>query len=291
MNANPATQTITTPEGYTITYTHIDPAMASRLLNANTNNRTTKRRNLEKIGQDMLLGRWKFNGDSICIDEDGVILDGQHRLLQIEATEVTITALIVSNLPEDVRATIDTNAIRSAADELQMRGYNNAPALSALTSAFIRLRGSGLRDAVDSQAVPYSRKRSASTSEIIATVEKTPLLQTLNSTSSTKQYKGITRTIGAILHYAFSRVEGDHTDADFFFARLRDGSELPIDSPILKLRNILDALQSKKHTTSSASHIAALTIKAWNAFRLGQTPQSLSFRMGGANPERFPEPI
>jgi len=40
-----------------------------------------------------------------------------------------------------------------------------------------------------------------------------------------------------------------------------------------------------------ADVIIALVLKAWNAYRSGETIQLLRFKVGGAHPEKFPEPI
>lgn len=284
--------TIVTPEGYEIVYVEITPALAGQLLDANTNNRAVRASNLQKIESDMRSGRWVFNGDAIRIDSNGVIIDGQHRLLSIEKTGVTVSALLVTGLPPETRATIDTNAVRTAGDELHMLGYASANGLAALTAAFIRRQRSGLRAAVDQQS---SRHRAAavSTSMILEAVRSNPELQELNRASSTRQYKGLTRTLSSTLYMEFCQQPDPNAqrDADFFFARLRDGAQLATDSPILKLRNMLDKLYSNKSSRPSNAYIAGLTIKAWNAFRQGHTVRNLSYRQGGANPEAFPEPI
>lgn len=291
MNISSGNHTIITPQGYEVTYTQITPDMAADMLDANTNNRKVKLGNLNKIGEDMVAGRWVFNGDAIRIDDSGTILDGQHRLMQVEATGVTIDALIVSNLPSSVRATIDTNAIRSAGDELQMRGHLNANGLAAVAAALIRRETFGLRAALDPQSISTTHRVPISTGRIIALIDSDPTVKQLATSSSTHQYKAITRTMGSILYHEFSQLQGGITDADYFFARLRDGAQLPADSPILKLRVTLDGLYNNRRHRISPSHTAALTIKSWNAYRLGHSLRGLSYRQGGASPERFPEPI
>jgi hypothetical protein len=37
--------------------------------------------------------------------------------------------------------------------------------------------------------------------------------------------------------------------------------------------------------------LTAIMIKAWNAYRRGDSIGLLSFKSGGAKPERFPEPV
>lgn len=287
---NPA-NTIITPEGYEITYAEITPLLARSLLDANTNNRNVRTSNLQKIEGDMQAGRWVFNGDAIRIDSTGTIIDGQHRLLSIEKLGITVPALLVSGLPPETRATIDTNAVRTAGDELHMLGYNSSNSLAAIAAAFIRRQQGGLRAAVDQQSAK-GRTMAVSTSMILEAVRSNPVLQDLNRTASTRQYKGVTRTLGTVLYLEFSQLPGPDAkdDADFFFARLRDGAQLPIDSPILRLRNMLDKMYSNKSSRHSNSYVAGLTIKAWNAFRQGITVGNLSYRQGGANPESFPEP-
>lgn len=292
MAATDPSNVISTPEGYKIIYTEIDPAFARQLLDANTNNRNVRPGNLQKIENDMSNGRWLFNGDSIRIDSNGVIIDGQHRLLSIEKLGVTVTALLVTGLPPETRATIDTNAVRSAGDELHMLGYNSANALAALTAAFIRREQGSLHAAVDQQ-FSKSRSISISTSRILEEVKNNPILIELNRTSSTRQYKNVNRTLSSILYLTFIELPDPNAkdDADFFFARLRDGAQLTPDSPILRLRNALDKHYGNRTVRPSNSYIAALTIKAWNAYRQGVSLRGLSYRQGGASPESFPEPI
>lgn len=284
--------TIVTPEGYEVVYVEITPALAGQLLDANTNNRAVRASNLQKIESDMLSGRWVFNGDSIRIDSNGVIIDGQHRLLSIEKTGVTVNALLVTGLPPETRATIDTNAVRTAGDELYMLGYTNANGLAALAAAFIRRQRGGLRAAVDQQSSRH-RATAVSTSMILEAVRSNPEIQELNRTSSTRQYKGLTRTLSSVLYMEFCQLPDPNAekDADFFFARLRDGAQLATDSPILKLRNTLDKLYGNKSSRPSNSYIAGLTIKAWNAFRQGASIRQLTYRQGGASPESFPTPV
>ena len=292
MSSINTSNSIVTPEGYQIIYVEITPALAEELLDANTNNRAVRASNLQKIESDMLSGRWVFNGDSIRIDSNGVIIDGQHRLLSIEKTGVTVSALLVTGLPPETRATIDTNAVRTAGDELHMLGYTSANGLAALAAAFIRRQRGDLRAAVDPQNNKH-RAMAVSTSMILEAVRSNPEIQELNRTSSTRNYKVLSRTLSSTLYMEFCDLPDPNSqeDADFFFARLRDGVGLDSGSPILKLRNALDGMHSKKSSRPSSGYIAGLTIKAWNAFRQGASIRQLTYRQGGASPESFPTPV
>lgn len=281
---------IETPEGYRISYVTITPQFATQLLAANTNNRRVKVGNLGKIGDDMLNGRWVFNGDAIRVDRDGSIIDGQHRLMEVERTGVSIQALLVTGLPLSARATIDTGSVRAASDELRMSGYKNDTTLASITSAYVRLMKHGLLAAIDGRGVPGNVSASVSTSEIIDTIESNEWLPELASHASLHSYKNLNKTIGSTLYWVFKNREATPGDADYFFERLKDGVGLDADSPILRLRAALDALYVDKGRPQPKV-IGAITIKAWNKFQLGEPCKALRFRIGGANPERFPEPI
>ena len=83
----------------------------------------------------------------------------------------------------------------------------------------------------------------------------------------------------------------DADDAQFFFDSLRDGDGLARGNPIYTLREHLLALKNNQRGVLNTTYMAAVVIKAWNKYRLGEECKQLKFRPGGATPERFPEPI
>jgi len=83
----------------------------------------------------------------------------------------------------------------------------------------------------------------------------------------------------------------DHTDAAFFWERLVDGVGLEAGSPILALRDFIAREAASSRPTLRPDIGAAYIIKAWNAYREGRDVKLLHFRVGGATPERFPEPV
>ena len=84
-------------------------------------------------------GKWKENGEAIIIDENGVIKDGQHRLLAVEATGFCYRVPVVSGVACDVMDTIDTGSNRSAGDILHLEGFKYARQIAG-TSKMILLK-------------------------------------------------------------------------------------------------------------------------------------------------------
>lgn len=56
---------------------------AADYLQYNTNNRPIRQSHVDHLADEMLSGRWKFNGESIIFDDQGVLRNGQHRLTAI----------------------------------------------------------------------------------------------------------------------------------------------------------------------------------------------------------------
>jgi hypothetical protein len=82
----------------------------------------------------------------------------------------------------------------------------------------------------------------------------------------------------------------DADDAAAFFGQIQTGENLSANSPVMALRKRLadDALAIRK---LAIREYTALVFKAWNAYREGRNVRILSWRPGGAAPERYPTPI
>ena len=93
-----------------------------------------------------------------------------------------------------------------------------------------------------------------------------------------------------LCHWLFSMIDAE--DGEFFWDRLVDGQGLESGNPIYALRELLrrEAMLPSTRDKMRADVVIALTIKAWNAYRDGETIQLLRFKVGGAHPEKFPEP-
>lgn len=115
----------TTPEGYRVRYMFIGPELATTMLDANTRNRSVSTKIHEQYARAMESFGFPFIGNSILFGEEGLVLDGQHRLLAIVASGCTIGTLVVSGLPNSVQKFIDSGRKRTAADELKINGYEN----------------------------------------------------------------------------------------------------------------------------------------------------------------------
>lgn len=102
----------------------ITPEIAERLLKNNVNNRPINTSRVKALAQDMALGKWGLNGETIKIYNDGTLADGQHRLSACVMSGVPFQTYIVRNLQKEVLPTIDCGEKRSLVHSLKMKGID-----------------------------------------------------------------------------------------------------------------------------------------------------------------------
>lgn len=121
-----------TRDGY-----EISPEQAAKWLERNDNNRNVNVAKVKKMAKDMREGHWDTTHQGIAIASDGTLVDGQHRLLAIVESGVTVRMNVTFNAAKSQH--IDSGNIRSMANRVQMSEYDmswtNNTILSAQTSS------------------------------------------------------------------------------------------------------------------------------------------------------------
>lgn len=250
----------------------ITPADAERMLKLNTSNRPVNWNHVRYLAREMSLGRWKLNGDTICMS-DAKLIDGQHRLLAIIQSGVTIQAMLVEGLASDVFDTKDVGRRRSASDTLAVRGEVETKNLAAALAVVDKYLTGRMN-----QCVRYSN------ADIEELLENHPgVRESIGKTRETK--KLLPKSVLTGCHYLFAQKDQDA--ADKFVSSLISGKDLNEGDAIYLLRERLmnNALAKAK---LRAEYIMALLIKAWNYCRVGASVRQLRFRQEGDCPESFP---
>lgn len=119
---------------------NITPALAKELLDLNTANRNPKVGHINTLVAEIKSGRWNPNGSTIVIGSDGVIKDGQHRLLAVVKAGIPIVSAVAYGLSNEVWKTIDTGKTRTASDIFKLNGVANSISVSAIVSQVLRIR-------------------------------------------------------------------------------------------------------------------------------------------------------
>lgn len=214
----------------------VTPTKAKQILAKNTNNRNMSERSLNHYARQIESGQWEDNGDTICFREDGVLMDGQHRLEAIVKTNKSLECIMVYGLKKSAMATIDTGRVRKVADHLKLYGFKmHAHASVAAACVIIGQFKKG----------KYTEMRERQTAaEAIAYIKENPdFLEQANEVYSNVELSRLmTPSVLIATYYLFSKI--DRRKAAEFFEKLRTGEHLGTTSPILKLRNQLTGMRT-----------------------------------------------
>lgn len=119
----------------TVTLKELCPDEARQLLTLNTRNRPILRSAVSVMVADMAKGNFVFNGDTIGISDEDVLINGQHRLEACVKSNKPLKVLLVTGLPHSVGTSIDQGRSRSVGDILRMTYNMTPPSTSKLAAA------------------------------------------------------------------------------------------------------------------------------------------------------------
>lgn len=122
----------------TCVWESISPSRAKEYLAKNINNRPLSQVASDKLA-DGFAADYQENGDTIKFDEDGNLVDGQHRLTAVVKSGRTIHSWVVRNVSARAIDTIDKVRRRSNGDVLSRRREENYNMLAASCGYVFRL--------------------------------------------------------------------------------------------------------------------------------------------------------
>ena len=257
----------------------VTPAIAEQMLGHNTHNRPPRPQAVAAYTRDMAAGDWRWTGDPIRFADDGTLLDGQHRLIAIVQSGETIPLLVLRGLDRSAQENIDGGVPRKFSDVLSLRGEMSAVGLAALVRN-VNQWESGLRGRSTAKVT---------NAQLLKTLDDHPELRDINRAAyNVSRTWAMPASLVGLTYWLFASI--DQEDADFFMARCADGQNLSAGDPIYELRKVVAASKDIRGQRNQR-YLLAVTIKAWNAYRRGDKISQLKFRVGGAKPEQFPEPI
>jgi len=125
----------------------ITPAYAKELLEktqaAGILNRKASNRTVEIYANEMKRGNWKLNSETVKLDENGFILDGQHRLMACVQSGCSFQTFVNFNVPRSTFDTIDCGRIRTGTQVLQMSGVQYHTVITGIVNGISEFRSYG----------------------------------------------------------------------------------------------------------------------------------------------------
>ncbi len=87
----------------------ITPDMAKRCLEKNPNNRPIRPEWVKVLAEDMRTGNWRTTHQGIAFDEEGCLMDGQHRLRAILESGVTVEMEVTKGMKREDMIFVDNH--------------------------------------------------------------------------------------------------------------------------------------------------------------------------------------
>lgn len=117
----------------------ITPQKAAEYLTKNLCNRKKNENTVNYYAKQMANGEWMLTSQGISIDNEGFLLDGQHRMFAIIKANVVIPMRVTRGEPHSNFLAYDTGKSRSASDVLSIGQVANANNVSAIVRKYLSL--------------------------------------------------------------------------------------------------------------------------------------------------------
>ncbi|MEU9948433.1 hypothetical protein [Streptomyces sp. NPDC047939] len=248
----------------------VSPETAAAWLTHNTSNRPLSKGTVQQLAGQIQRGEWQLTHQGIAFDEDGGLIDGQHRLAAIVKAGRPVPLTVTHGVPRAAFTVMDTGRKRTGRDTLALAGESNATHLAAA------LRGLHLYlNAPDSA---WSGGSSVtSNDQLLVMLGKHPgVREALPHGIAFNRACRITTTAATIGWYVTTRTRPD-IDQSAWQDGVVTGALLESGDPRLTLRNTMLGLASGKahrRRDDSREHLLYY-LKSWNAWVEGRSMKLL----------------
>ena len=86
------------PKKLTVKIVTLTPKIAAAILKRDPKRRHEVKSHVTRLAKDIKAGKWQFTGDTVLISEDGIIIDGIHRLLAVCKAHKSVKIVLVTGI-------------------------------------------------------------------------------------------------------------------------------------------------------------------------------------------------
>ena len=259
----------------------IDPTAAHRLLETNTANRRVSLRRVSQLADQMREGGFENTGEPIIISDEGILNNGQHRLLAVIESGASVEMDLRFGIPRRAFVKTDTGAARNGADVLSIRGVQGASQIATtlrMLIAYERGLPEHIRDFISNDDISKAWDRWPDVEGAVAKVQVYRFPSQIRSTP-----------LFATIFLAMRAPKAAGLDS--WLHMLATGLEANRENPAYQLRErLIKGVGNELGTRERQLQRFALMIKSWNLFRNDETVSMRDFRWSqtGRDAETFP---
>lgn len=263
----------------------IGPKEAAKYLERNVSNRPLRKRAVQVYGEVMQRGGWKFTPEAIYFDEQGNLLNGQHRLHAVIASGTTQRFTVVRGVDRDLFAVIDGGVKRSDSDRLHDAGVPDSTTMSvALKYLILYKRCPEIRWAGGGHGVINKLVTAEEMMKVAYEIgdEALSAASLIGRRARAREVK-LNGHSAATAYLLMLEVDKNGERLEAFWHGVLTGEGLAASDPRLILRNWALGTVGKGNYRGQYALLAIL--KAWNAYIRGQQIRKIRWADGEAMPQ------
>lgn len=255
------------------------------LNNSNNENRFVQQQTVHKYARRMLTSKWSTTGETIKFDPNGNLLDGQHRIWAFLETGLDeMEFLVMYGVPREAQVHMDTQAPRTPAHTLQMRGIADGRLIAASIKLINQYEGGAVPGASSWRFAPDNED------VLVASNSRPALRVSADFVASEPGFKAFGKPSAMVFaHYVTTTL--NPVKAKEFWTRLLEADYRGQGDPIMRLRERLLIAKATRQGAPNTSAICAMIFKAWNAYIRNRSIGPLHWSQNGEKPEKFPKAI
>lgn len=258
-----------------------DKALAEAVLELNTGNRRVNRRKVDQLVNQMKAGEFENTGEPIIISDDGIINNGQHRLLAVVEADAVLDMDVRFGIPRKAFSKTDTGTSRSSADVLSIKGVKAGSQVSSTIRLLILYR----------RGLPESIREFVTNDEVARGFDEWPDVEEVVSSVNAHAFPKAVRSTPLYATAFMASRTPQKGKLENWLDAVATGLEVGRDSPAYQLRErLLRGIDAPIGTREGQLERFALMIKSWNLWAKGGTVTMREFRWTsvGKNAEPFP---
>jgi len=245
----------------------ITPTEARRMLEKNRNIRQVRPMVVAQYTREMLAGRWRLNGETIKLDADGWLVDGQHRLLACIESDRPFTTWLITNATGDG---VDEGRSRSFHDLMGGRGIVGKTIAGALVRTIYFLSSGG---------DPWQRSDKIGNQTLMEFYEGMPPARFERALRiGIANQKPIPGTAVAAIAYQVGETEAGFELVEEFFSGMSKLVGLPEGGAQIRLLKWAEGARANNKGQGSLGRRAMYVAsgRAWNAYVQGRMVTGMS---------------
>jgi hypothetical protein len=260
----------------------IDRPFAAAVLAYNTGNRPVIRRKVERLVRQMRSGEFENTGEPIIVSAEGVLNDGQHRLMAVVEADAEVDIDVRFGIPRKAFTKTDTGSSRTGGDVLSIRGITGGAAIAPAVRLLILYK----------RGLPETVREFVSNAEVDEAFSRWKGIEAVGRQVAGFRFpKGVRSTpLLATAYLAYRTPAKDRLPA--WLETLATGLAAGRSDPAYVLRErLMRGVDAPVGTRESLVERFAIMIVSWNAFAEGHGigQRELRWSVSGKAAKPFPQ--